>query len=211
MMTLTLLAATMVGVAAAAPVESLLTARAAMPEAPLTVGEDHEFTLTIEGDPSWSPSGAGVPDPLVQIKVPPSVELTGRVLDSYREQAQNEFIVEPFERLATVGENAIGFRLVGEPGEGETIGVSIIAYLSSEDGSDARFLRKRLELPVRAGATAEAVAWSEDSSWSSLDDVLDIGDRYFDVSLPDAEGNTVTLSQLVGDGPLIVTTYRAFW
>lgn len=211
MMTLTLLAATMVGVAAAAPVESLLTARAAMPEAPLTVGEDHEFTLTIEGDPSWSPSGAGVPDPLVQIKVPPSVELTGRVLDSYREQAQNEFIVEPFERLATVGENAIGFRLVGEPGEGETIGVSIIAYLSSEDGSDARFLRKRLELPVRAGATAEAVAWAEDSSWSSLDDVLDIGDRYFDVSLPDAEGNTVTLSQLVGDGSLIVTTYRAFW
>jgi len=64
---------------------------------------------------------------------------------------------------------------------------------------------------VRAGATAEAVAWPEDSSWSALDDVLDIGDRYFDVSLPDAEGNTVTLSQLVGDGPLIVTTYRAFW
>jgi len=196
-------------VAAATDAPPLRTA-ASMTRVPMAVGGEYTFTVEIDLDESWSASGAGVPSPLLQIDVPPSIELEGRVLDTYREQANNEFIVTPFERAVEVGATEIGFRLVGEPAPGETIGLSVVAYLADGEGG-AEFLRQRIELPVEAGAAADGALWPDRSTWSALDDVLDIGDPLRDVALLRADGSTLRLSDLTGEGPLIITTYRAFW
>lgn len=197
-------------VVAAAPDAPPLRASASMTRVPMAVGGDYTFTLQIDLDDAWSASGAGVPSPLVQIDVPPSIELAGRVLATYREQANNEFVVLPFERAAQVGATEIGFRLVGAPAPGETIGLSVVAYLADGEGG-AQFLRQRIELPVEAGAGAAGVLWPQRSTWSALEDVLDIGDPMENVTLSRADGSPLRLADLAGRGPLIITTYRAFW
>ena len=38
-----------------------------------------------------------------------------------------------------------------------------------------------------------------------------VGQRFPDVELPDQDGQLVTLSQLAGNFPLIVSFYRGYW
>jgi len=168
-----------------------------------------EARIVIELDAGEaSAAGAGIPAPILQLDLPPSVELEGRVLKTYAELARNEFLQEPFERLLTELPAEIRFTLKALPAEKETIGINVIGYLKTESG-DA-FLRRRLELPLRAGATAKTVS-PQSSTWSTDEKLLDIGDRAALFDLPRADGSRVRLEQYLGDKTVIVTTYRAHW
>jgi hypothetical protein len=176
-----------------------------------------EARLIIELDAGQAAvDGAGIPAPILQLDVPPSVKLEGRHLKTFAELARNEFLQEPFERLVKEFPAEVRFKLESVPAEGETIGINLIGYLKTEAG-DA-FLRRRLELPISAGlagAVARVVS-PEDSTWGDRatkddDALLDIGDRAALFDLPRADGSRVRLEQFLGDKTIIVTTYRAHW
>jgi len=195
---------------AGGPPADLVDVQARMP-ARIEVGAEASIELEIEFAEAWSSSEAGIPEPLVQLEVPDSVELTGRRLTSYRELAGNEFLREPFERVVEPGRSSIGFRLVDEPGAGEVIGISVIAYVRAPDGEDAHFVRRRVDLPVRAGASGRAErAQAERSDWG-VRDVLQIGDKAAGFELPRADGSTLSLDEALAQGDVVITTYRAFW
>ena len=65
----------------------------------LTVGQEYEVVLDVQFNDGWSGSEAGIGAPILQINVPDSVELTGKVLTDYKALSRNEFLNEPFERL----------------------------------------------------------------------------------------------------------------
>lgn len=176
----------------------------------LAPGTEAAFVLTLELAEGVSGSDSGVPAPLIQLDVPPSVKLEGEVSSSYRALSRNEFLVEPFERLMPEPEARIAFELVGEPAAGDTIGISVVGYFATEPGEDDFFVRRRLELPLVAGAEASPGS-AADSSWSAVEDVLQIGDELPSLVLSRADGTEHELTALAGDGPMIVTTYRAFW
>ena len=174
----------------------------------LEVGVEYEIILELYPGEA-STSEAGIPAPFLQIDVPPSVKLSGPVLETYTELSRNEFLQEPYERLLKQLPARIGFQLIAPPGPEETIGLNVIAYLEGPDG-EKLFLRRRLELPLTPGA--EAVAGDvNDSSWGTDETLLQIGDRAAPFELPRADGTIVALESYLGEKNIIVTTYRAFW
>lgn len=175
----------------------------------LAVGEEHALVLEVD----WAGASAGesgVPAPILQIDVPPSVELVGEELTTYDQLKRNEFLMEPWERLVERFPATIRFRLVAEPAADETIGLVVLAYVSTEPGVDDAFLRRRVELPVQAGAVARP-GDDADSSWGPDEELYAIGDRVEPFDLPRADGTRLDLSQRLGAGNVIVTTYRAHW
>ena len=44
-----------------------------------------------------------------------------------------------------------------------------------------------------------------------LDHVVKVGDKAPDFTLKDTEGQDVSLSSLLGDGPVVITFYRGNW
>lgn len=44
-----------------------------------------------------------------------------------------------------------------------------------------------------------------------LDRVIKVGDKAPDFTLKDTEGQEVSLSSLLGDGPVVITFYRGNW
>ena len=90
-----------------------------------------------------------------------------------------------------------------------TIGLNVTGYVSARDGRKG-FLRRRLELPLVAGASALEVD-SRKSTWGVDQSVLQIGDVAPDFRLPRADGSKVSLGRFRGKKNVVVTTYRAFW
>ncbi len=176
----------------------------------LAVGEEYEFLLTVAFPEAVTASKAGAPAPFLQIDVPPSVKLTGRYVETYRDLARNEFLQEPYERLLADEETAIPFELVAAPAADERIAFSVIAYVSAENEEDAYFLRRRFELPVKGLADAVEVA-STTSSWGTDEALLQIGDKAAPFTLPLADGTKLDLAEHLGKKNVIVTTYRAHW
>ena len=81
----------------------------------------------------------------------------------------------------------------------------------TEDGEVHDFFyRKRLELPVKAGADA-VEGDSTDSTWGADEELLDIGDKATPFVLPRADGSEFDLQSVLGRKNIIVTTYRAHW
>ena len=175
----------------------------------LVPGEEHAIVLDVD----WAGASAGksgVPAPILQIDVPPSVKLVGEELTTYDQLKRNEFLMEPWERLVDELPATIRFRLVAEPGADETIGLVVLAYVSTEPGVDDAFLRRRVELPVQGGAVARP-GDDTDSSWGPDERLWKIGDRVEPFDLPRADGTRLDLAQRLGAGNVIVTTYRAHW
>ena len=175
----------------------------------LEVGQVYEIVLDLQFADGYSGSRAGVPAPILQIGVPDCVQLTGQVLKTYKEQSSNEFLQEPFERLIKATPARIGFTLVKTPASDDRIALNVLAYVAGKTAEDAMFLRRRLLLPVSARAKAESVAPTS-SAWGT-DNVLQIGDKADDFTLPRASGQKVSLSRYAGKKNVIVTTYRAHW
>ena len=91
----------------------------------------------------WTASESGIPQAFLQIDVPDSVKLEGKMLTEFRDLAKNEYVREPFERLIDPGRTKIGFTLISEPESGDSLSLNIIAYIKSEDGDDNYYLRRR--------------------------------------------------------------------
>jgi len=187
-----------------------LRVEASMPSEPLEAGEAYAIRLETTLTEGWSASAAGIPEAMVQIDVPHSVRLLGRELTTLRELARNDYVHEPWERLIEVGESEIEFRLECAPEPGETIGLNVLAYVAKPGGEDAVFLRRRVELPVKSGASAWTNERATVSDWG-INGTLQLGEKATAYTLPRADGSTVDLSELIGETPLVITTYRAFW
>lgn len=197
-----------------------LTVRASINEDNLTVGETYAVRLDILVPDEWSTSEGGIPKPLLQIDVPESVTLEGRVLDTHRAQSRNEFMEQPFERQISPGSSMISFTLTSDPAPNDVIGLNVIAYVN-EGGKPPRFYRRRVEVPVKPGASAESSEpsnvseWGPVSAWDTDERTaghgVQIGEQAPDFTLPRADASTVTLSDYRGDKNIIVTTYRAYW
>lgn len=183
---------------------------ATLPATELTVGGAHEIRLEIVFPDAVVASEAGVPAPLLQLDVPPSVKLTGRTVTTLKELRNNEFIAEPYERLLEDTQSAITFELVTEPAEGATIGLNVIAYVSAGDGTEPVFMRRRLELPLVAGASATE-ATEPNSTWGTDEALLQIGDKLEPFALPLADGYELSVAEWIGQSNIILTTYRAHW
>ena len=176
----------------------------------MTIGGAHEIRLEIVFPAAVVASEAGVPAPLLQLDLPPSVKLTGKTLTTLKELRANEFIAEPYERLLEDSITAISFELVSAPAEGATLGLNVIAYVSAGDGSEPVFMRRRLELPLVASATATE-ATEPNSRWGNDDALLQIGDKLESFALPDADGFELNVGEWIGQSNIILTTYRAHW
>ncbi len=174
---------------------------------------EYEIVLDIEIAEGWSATDSGIPNPILQIEVPDSAKLSGKVIDSYKALSRNEFLMEPFERLVTPGSTTIAFKVKKSIKKSaksrESFGLSVLAYLKSPDDGQSYFVRRRVELPLAPKAVA-AAGDPTDSKWG-VQDTLHIGDKANDFSLPGADGSTRTLSEYLGKKNVIVTTYRAHW
>jgi hypothetical protein len=178
----------------------------------ITADLTRAFDVVLEVDEGWSISTAGHPKAFLQVDAPPSVTLAGAVLESHQELARNGFLVAPFERVIGPGTTRVEFTIDGRPGDDERIGINVVAYVGRDGSSDAWFLRRRLELPLAAGAVA-AAGDDRDTSWGDAGhdrDGLAVGDTADPLRLPRADGTMVDLADYRGRH-VIITTYRAFW
>lgn len=180
---------------------------ASMPDE-VAVGREFEVSIGVSIPDSWK--AAGVPKPLLQIEHPDGVALSGRVIESARDLARNQFIEEPFERQIDFGESSFGVTLTAPPEEGDVLGVNVVTYVAGADDADVYFVRRRVELPLKAGASGTSKGQAKDSGWGR-NGTLEIGDRAKAFKLPRADGSTVSLEDYKGERNVIVTTYRAFW
>ena len=116
---------------------------------------------TYKSKRGWAPTGASqqqrgnrrrrrrILEPIMQIQVPKSVELEGRILKTHRELANAEFLRKPYERVVTGGKNAIRFKLASVPKEGDKIVFNLIAYVSREDSDDSWFVGSAMKCRSR--------------------------------------------------------------
>lgn len=174
----------------------------------LEVGKEYALVVRASFEQGLSASGAGIPLPLVQIQVPPSVRLVGKELTTRKELSQNEFLQAPFERVMRGHEDRIKFTVMSDPKPDESFGLNVLAYVSDESSGDAWFIRQRLTVPLTPGGESRKVDAGE-SDWGN-DETLKIGDTAADFSLPQADRKTVSLKDFRGKY-VVVTTYRAHW
>ncbi len=192
-----------------------LQVQASLPSDPLLVGETYSATLTVQLSPDsegreLSAVKAGVPGFLVQLDVPPSIELIGKAPATLRELGKNNHLQEPFERMIDEFPAQIEFKLIGEPGPTETLGINLVGYLTPGEARKSTFVRKRLELPLTAGASGLEVKANK-SNWGQDKKLLQISSRASDFGVPRADGSELRLSHYLGEKNIIVTTYRAHW
>jgi len=196
--------------------------RASIPETELVVGEASSFTLTIEAageiDQSFDYRRESSPTdklqkPILQLEVPDAVE----ILDAYLPEDERKgmrawleyYLDKPYGRLITEKITEIPFKLVRVPREGETLGLNLITYVNGRDLQSARFIRRRIDLPLRAGA--EAVGSEGRRSDWGRGNTIQIGDRVADFELPVGDGTRLKLADHVGKTPIFILTYRADW
>ncbi len=174
----------------------------------LTVGETHSITFTWMVIDGVSVSEAGMPAPLIQIETPASVQLVGQVLETPKELSKNEFLRAPFERALESSSNAIEFKLLTEPSDGDQIAVNFIAYTKSgTKGSE--FVRKRMVIPLAPSALGVETEIG-DAAWSG-NTFAKIGEKVKPLQLPRADGSEFDLNDWLGKTNIIITTYRAHW
>ncbi|MHC4909208.1 MAG: hypothetical protein ACYTF9_05760 [Planctomycetota bacterium] len=197
----------------AATGDTPLVVTATIGDASLAPGEALTLTIDVTAGDGWSVSGAGIPNAILQLDVPKAVTLDGKVVESLRDLARNEFLEEPYERMIEPGRSRVGFTLERRPDASARLGVNVVAYARREAPTDGEpkyaFVRRRVELPLEPGATASSSEQAQVSNWGRGRG-LQIGETAPDFDLPRGDGTTVTLGQMRGT-PVIVTTYRAFW
>lgn len=188
--------------------EGVVKLQVRMADAALAVGAESSFTVQIELAEGWS-SNQNRLSPIVQIDVPPSVQLEGRVLEDRRQLASNEYLRAPYEQIVEDGSLTVNFTLQKKPTEGEAIHVNVLAYLSQDPKVNSWFLRRRLSLPLEAGASAKVADWSQ-SNWGD-GEILQLMDEAVSFALPRADDSLVDMEEYLYDKHILVTTYRAHW
>ncbi len=187
------------GLAAAAnPVEVKIS----LPSTALSVGQHYEVIVEHALIDGYANENIA---PILQIDVPQSVTLDGEVLSSHKDLAKNEFLQAPFEVLLKDSSTTIGWTLTAPPTG--AFNFNVLAFVKGPEGS--RFVRQRFTLPLEPGATA-TVATTDSSAWGQ-DTTLQIGDKVPAVAVTTAKGEEINLGTWLGQRPIIVSTYRAFW
>lgn len=189
--------------------DDVVTVSAVIQADALEIGGRYDIKLSVEFHKDWSASGAGMPAPLLQIKVPPSARLVGKVLTDRRALSRNEYLRAPFERQLVAKATKIPFTLERKPDADDHFVLNVLAYVSSADKARSRFVRHRLRIPLSANAVAETLP-PDASDWGGTD-TLQIGESAAPFTLPRADGSKVSLSRFFGKQNVIVTTYRAHW
>ncbi len=175
----------------------------------LEVGDEYAVEIKVTLKDGWSASDSGIPKPMLQIEPPKCLKLSGKVLKDFRELSRNEFLREPYERLIKVGKSTVKFKLTRKPRANERIALNVLAYVSDESNSNAHYVRRRLLLPIKPNAVAEAGDAAE-STWGVVK-TLQIGDKAKLFSLPQADGKRIKLRNYLGKKNILITTYRAYW
>jgi hypothetical protein len=174
----------------------------------LAVGSEYEIIIDVQYADGAAAPPAGIQPPILQIAVPDSARLGGRVLAEYNDLARNDFLQEPYERLLQQLPARVPFSLTRAPSADDVFHLNLLAYVTY-DGKEF-FLRRRLALPVRAGASARPVE-PVVSDWGVDDKLLQLGDEAAEFDLPRSDGSWLALRDYLGDKNIVVTTYRAFW
>lgn len=187
--------------------EGAVRISAEMGKRPLKVGGQSSFKVSATFAPELSATEAGIPHPIVQFDVPEGLELTGPKPKDFRAFAKDEFLSKPYEMLLERREQGVRFKIAKELPKDAAIGINLIAYV--KNGDDTAFVRRRVELPIVAGAVARP-AQADTSKWGDFQ-TLHIGDEAPDFSLPQHTGEKITLSDFRGKKNVVVTTYRAHW
>lgn len=180
-------------------------------------GVVHEAVVTLSLDEGVSARDSGIPGFIVQLDVPDGVELIGERVLTFEALRDNEFLMEPWERLVEEAELVVPLRLSPDASAGATLGINVVGYLSSATGEDDAFLRRRLELPLEPGATATTgdprrTTWGPFGGELAAPAPLAIGDPMPPITLPrlgsDAPGST---APLLGSTSFLLVTYRGHW
>lgn len=189
--------------------DDAMTVSARIEAESLEVGSEYEIVLTLDRMDGVSVAEAGMPAPILQIKVPSSVKLSGQVLKDYKELARNEFLEAPFERLVVENPLRVPFILRREPNPDEHFVLNVLGYVTANGEDDCRFVRRTLKLPLAPGAVATAQP-ATTSDWGKTR-TLQLGDRALPFTLPRADGTKLALRKYLKKKNIIVTTYRAHW
>lgn len=187
--------------------DNAITISARIDAESLDVGKSYNIVLDLKLLDGISTSDAGIPAPIVQIDVPKSVTLEGKVLHEIRELAKNEYLQAPCERLVEEWPATIKFELKRKPSQNEQFHLNILAYVHTDDND--YFVRRRIALPVVAGASSVSAAPTI-SDWGD-GKTLQLGDKAIPFTLPRADGTKLRLAQYLGKQNIILTTYRAHW
>lgn len=190
------------------PAEDAVQIRASLAETALTPGASGSVSIALTFADGAAASAAGLPAPVLQLDVPDGLILDGPYLTTAKELGRNDHLQYPYERYLQDGLAEVSFTVGDDLAADARLGLIVSGYVTTAD--DAFFLRRRLELPLVAGA--EAVEGDHrDSSWGADQALLRIGSRAPAVSVPGPDGATVDLGEHLGSRNLIVVTYRAFW
>ncbi len=182
------------------------TVSARVDSATLTPGQLHEIVVSVAAPEGWTVMRTGGPPPIVQIKPPACAELFGKVLKDPAERSYKGYLYEPFERAISAGDSTIRFKLLTPPGDGDRFEMNVIGYAAPRDGGAIQFFRRRLVLPLAAGATATA-ADPAISSWSD-EPILNIGDKLPAATLPIWGQGRKSLAEVHTGDWLVICTYR---
>ncbi len=197
-------------VTSAPPMDAPLRLSAQMP-ARIAPGEPVEIRIEVAPGEGVDASAAGLPRPILQVQVPEGVHLAGREL-SDAEQARNDFLYAPYESMIKVGEHTLSLTIDDTLAPDAMLAINLIAYVRRRGDDSARFVRRRVNLPLQPGAKASSDEPATNSRWGPPGfETLAIGDRVPDLELPRADGSIVRLRDLLAAGDVIGTTYRAFW
>ncbi|NOX58142.1 MAG: hypothetical protein GXP29_04700 [Planctomycetes bacterium] len=171
-------------------------------------GDPCSIELRYDVSTGASLTTAGLATPLIQIEIPDSVQLVGKVLDSHKELSKNEFLHAPFELAMDSNPATIEFKIIGEPKTSDRIAINFIAYAKGK-ADENTFIRKRIAIPVKAGGIGAEVAVG-DGGWGK-NGFLKIGDKVEAIELPRADGSVLKFSDHLGKSNVVITTYRAHW
>lgn len=175
----------------------------------LEVGQEYALVLDVRLKDGWSSSGSGVPNAILQIKVPRSVELVGKVLKTPKELGRNEYLRAPFERLIKDNPTRVMFKLLGKPRKKDGLRFNILAYVHHEGTDDYAFIRRRYKIRLKPEARASRIS-PRRSDWG-VGKELQLQDKAVSFKLPRADGTRLSLKKYLGKKNVVVTTYRAFW
>ena len=187
----------------------------------LEVGGHYELEVSVElaGEINvefpWSSAfrSEGERRPLLLIDSPDCIRLEGAAPDVLvtPDDYQSSYLHFPHGRRMLSKTVSVAFELVAEPAPEDTIGINVVGYLGqvgTDSRQDSSFVRRRLELPLTAGArVASDGSTAQRSSWGE-DRTLQIGDRFPEAALVDNTGAPVQLSEWLGKRDVLVTLYR---
>ncbi len=175
-------------------------------------------SLRVQLTKGASSSASGIPGFIVQLDPPPGLRLLGKPVVEFEELRDNEFLMEPWERLVTEELTEIGFAVEDGFDPESTLGIIVVGYVAN--GDKEAFLRRRYELKIAQGAAA-TLGDATDSSWGPFDELaadkrpLLIGDKAPGFTAPklEADGSLEgsSLKEATQASPLVIATYRGHW